>query len=84
MKLAAVTGRTGRTSATHYIAQSWQRVEGDAALVGRNGSGPFQSPENRLLDALEPVTLARTLAECLDAGIGMAALEMTPGFLDQG
>lgn len=84
LKIAAVAGCSGRVSAVHYIAQSWQRVEGEAALVGRHGCGPFRAASPPDPSRLDPATLQRTLAGCVEAGIGMAALEMLPGFLERG
>ena len=34
MTIAGVTGTNGKTSVAHFLAQSWQRVYGNAGMVG--------------------------------------------------
>ena len=34
LEIAGVTGTNGKTSVAHFLAQSWQRVEGNAGMVG--------------------------------------------------
>ena len=83
MDLAAVAGGQGRTAAAWYIAQSWQRSQGNAGLIGRLGQGVFSSLDaaTRSFDA---VSLQRCLAECVAAGAETAALEAGPGLLERG
>lgn len=85
LKIAAVaTGGKG-DSVAHYIAQSWQRVYGDAGLMSREGHGPF-SKQRRSIGGLMTDTLAlqETLSDCLDAGADMVAMEVQESYLQQG
>ena len=83
LSLAAVAGGQGRGAAAWYIAQSWQRGHGNAGLVGRLGQGVFASLEapGKPLDAL---AFQRCLADCVAKGAETAAIEVSPGLLQNG
>ena len=54
MNIAGVTGTNGKTSVAHFLAQSWQRVYGNAGMVGTLGYGSLghlQSGERTTPDA---------------------------------
>ncbi|NNL04427.1 MAG: hypothetical protein HKO85_03995 [Xanthomonadales bacterium] len=80
LQLAALAGPAGRTEAAWYIAQSWQRGQASAGLIGSLGSGSVVSlnAPSRRLDALG---LHRTLAACVADGAQAVALEVTPRML---
>ena len=79
-----VAGSVGRTSTAHYLAQSWQRVNGGAGLVSTSGQGPFKSLDvSRNLPA-DPVALHGVLSHCVEHGVEMLAMEVLPQFVEQG
>jgi UDP-N-acetylmuramoyl-L-alanyl-D-glutamate--2,6-diaminopimelate ligase len=83
MTLAAVTGTNGKTSVVHFLAQSWQRVYGNAGMVGTLGYGPvgkLQSGPRTTPDALR---LQQVLADCVQSGIERLAMEVSSHALQQ-
>ena len=83
MTLAAVTGTNGKTSVAHFLAQSWQRVYGNAGMVGTLGYGPvgkLQSGPRTTPDALR---LQQVLADCVKTGIERLAMEVSSHALQQ-
>jgi UDP-N-acetylmuramoyl-L-alanyl-D-glutamate--2,6-diaminopimelate ligase len=82
--VVGVTGTNGKTSCTHWIAQSLDRCGRRAAVLGTLGSG--------LVGALDPAThttpdaaqVHETLARCRKAGALAVAMEVSSHGLDQG
>ena len=50
--VAGVTGTNGKTSTAHYIAQAWQRCDGDAGLIGTIGYGRLGALTSLIICAL--------------------------------
>jgi len=83
MTLAGITGTNGKTSVAHFLAQSWQRVYGNAGMVGTIGYGPttdLRSGERTTPDAL---SLQHILSDCLKADIEYLAMEVSSHALEQ-
>ena len=83
MTIAGVTGTNGKTSVTHFLAQSWQRVYGNAGMVGTLGYGPvgkLQIGQRTTPDALR---LQHVLADCLKTDIERLAMEVSSHALQQ-
>lgn len=83
MTIAGVTGRDGKSSVAHYLAQSWQRVYGNAGVVGTPGDGPVgvsQDAEHATPDAFQ---LQQVLAGCASSGIERLAMEVPSLALEQ-
>lgn len=83
MLIAGVTGTNGKTSVAHFLAQSWQRVYGNAGMVGTLGYGSLddlQSAERTTPDAFR---LQQVLAGCVKAGIEHLAMEVSSHALQQ-
>ena len=83
MTIAGVTGTNGKTSVTHFLAQSWQRVYGNAGMVGALGYGPvgrLQSGARTTPDALH---LQQVLGDCLKKDIERLAMEVSSHALQQ-
>ncbi len=83
MMIAGVTGTNGKTSVAHFLAQSWQRVYGNAGMVGTLGYGPvghLRSGERTTPDAIR---LQRVLADCLKADVEHLAMEVSSHALQQ-
>lgn len=79
-----VAGSVGRTSTAHYLAQSWQRVNGGAGLVSTSGQGPFKSLNVSTNLPADPVALHGALSHCVEHGVEMLAMEVLPQFVEQG
>ena len=83
MSIAGVTGTNGKTSVAHFLAQSWQRVYGNAGMVGTLGYGPFgqlQCGDRTTPDAFR---LQQALADCVKAGVEHLAMEVSSHALQQ-
>ena len=83
MQIAGVTGTNGKTSVAHFLAQSWQRVYGNAGMIGTLGYGPLdrlQSGDRTTPDALR---LQQVLADCAKAGVENLAMEVSSHALAQ-
>lgn len=83
MQIAGVTGTNGKTSVAHFLAQSWQRVYGNAGMVGTLGYGPLanlQSGERTTPDAFR---LQQVLANCVKTGVERLAMEVSSHALQQ-
>jgi len=83
MMIAGVTGTNGKTSVAHFLAQSWQRVYGNAGMVGTLGYGPvgqIQSGERTTPDAIR---LQQVLADCVRADVERLAMEVSSHALQQ-
>ncbi len=66
MTIAGVTGTNGKTSVAHFLAQSWQRVYGNAGMVGTLGYGPLdqlQSGDTHHTGCASPAAGTRRLRE---------------------
>ena len=83
MMIAGITGTNGKTSVAHFLAQSWQRVYGNAGMVGTLGYGPvgrIQSGERTTPDAIH---LQQVLADCVRADVERLAMEVSSHALQQ-
>ena len=84
LSLAGVTGSHGTGAVSHYLAQSWQRVNGNAGLVAAAGCGPFNKLEPSGSAVTDPVRLQRALFDCVDHGVENVALEASATALEAG
>mgnify|MGYP001827365890 CR=1 FL=1 len=83
MDIAAITGTNGKTSVAHFLAQSWQRVYGNAGMVGTLGYGPvshLQTSDRTTPDALR---LQQVLSDCVNSGVERLAMEVSSHALQQ-
>jgi UDP-N-acetylmuramoyl-L-alanyl-D-glutamate--2,6-diaminopimelate ligase len=83
MTIAGVTGTNGKTSVTHFLAQSWQRVYGDAGMVGTLGYGPVGKLQTGSRTTPDPLRLQHVLSDCLKSGIDRLAMEVSSHALQQ-
>ena len=75
--IAGVTGTNGKTSTAHYIAQSWQRVSGDAGIIGTIGYGPLDALQPASMTTPDPISLQAMLSGCIDQGVQRLAMEVS-------
>jgi UDP-N-acetylmuramoyl-L-alanyl-D-glutamate--2,6-diaminopimelate ligase len=83
MTIAGVTGSNGKTSVAHYLAQSWQRVDGYAGMVGTLGYGPLGELRSGARTTKDAVHLQQVLAECVDMGLERLSMEVSSHALQQ-
>ncbi|MBO9402142.1 UDP-N-acetylmuramoyl-L-alanyl-D-glutamate--2,6-diaminopimelate ligase [Shimia sp. R9_3] len=80
--MAAVTGTNGKTSVATFLRMIWQEMGLEAVNLGTTGvEGDFTAPLHHTTP--EPITLHRTLAAAVEAGIGFAAMEASSHGLAQ-
>jgi UDP-N-acetylmuramoyl-L-alanyl-D-glutamate--2,6-diaminopimelate ligase len=83
MTIAGVTGTNGKTSVAHFLAQSWQRVYGNAGIVGTLGYGPFGRIQGGDRTTPDAFRLQQALAGCVKAGVEHLAMEVSSHALQQ-
>ena len=84
MWLAGVTGTNGKTSCSHWIAQSLSRLGRRTAVIGTLGSGFPGELNEQLTTTPDAVSLQSTLAGLRDAGATGCAMEVSSHGIDQG
>lgn len=82
--VAGVTGTNGKTSCSHWIAQSLSRVGRKTALIGTMGSGFPGALEPALNTTPDAVTLHARLAEFRMHGAEACAMEVSSHGIEQG
>ncbi|MGB7450966.1 MAG: UDP-N-acetylmuramoyl-L-alanyl-D-glutamate--2,6-diaminopimelate ligase [Lysobacterales bacterium] len=83
MTIAGVTGTNGKTSVAHFLAQSWQRVYGNAGMVGTLGYGPLGHLQSAVRTTPDAFRLQQALAESVKSGIEHLAMEVSSHALQQ-
>ena len=83
MTIAGVTGTNGKTSVAHFLAQSWQRVVGNAGMVGTLGYGSLGALESGARTTPDAFRLQQALADCVKSGIEHLAMEVSSHALQQ-
>ena len=83
MTIAGVTGTNGKTSVAHFLAQSWQRVDGNAGMVGTLGYGSLGDLQSGARTTPDAFRLQQALADCVNTGIEHLAMEVSSHALQQ-
>jgi len=83
MTIAGVTGTNGKTSVAHFLAQSWQRVYGNAGMVGTLGYGAFDHLQSAVRTTPDAFRLQQALAESIKSRIDHLAMEVSSHALQQ-
>jgi len=83
MTIAGVTGTNGKTSVAHFLAQSWQRVFGNAGMVGTLGYGPLGQLQSGARTTPDAQSLQHVLSDCAKTGIEHLAMEVSSHALAQ-
>jgi UDP-N-acetylmuramoyl-L-alanyl-D-glutamate--2,6-diaminopimelate ligase len=82
--VAGVTGTNGKTSCSHWIAQSLNRVGRRTAVIGTLGSGFPGALSPATHTTPDPIMLQEQLAAFLAAGARCISMEVSSHGLDQG
>ncbi len=84
LRVIGVTGTNGKTSCTHWLAQTLNQLRRKTAVIGTLGNGvppALHMTGNTTPDAVE---LQRQLAAMRDAGVEQVAMEVSSEGIDQG
>jgi UDP-N-acetylmuramoyl-L-alanyl-D-glutamate--2,6-diaminopimelate ligase len=82
--MAGVTGTNGKTSCSHWIAQSLQRCGRRTAVIGTLGNGFPEALDLATHTTPDAVSLQQQLRRYRDAGARAVAMEVSSHGLDQG
>lgn len=83
LNIAAVTGTNGKTSVAHFLAQSWQRVYGNAGLMGKLGYGPVGQLQNGGHTTANALRVQQMLSACVNRDVEHLAMEVSARALQQ-
>jgi UDP-N-acetylmuramoyl-L-alanyl-D-glutamate--2,6-diaminopimelate ligase len=84
MRMIGVTGTSGKTSCTHFIAQSLQMLQLPCGIIGTLGSGFYGALGAAGLTTPDAVTLQATLHQFAEQGARAIAMEVSSHSIDQG
>lgn len=85
-KVVGVTGTNGKTSCSHWLAQAWQQMSGNAGIIGTLGCGLIADADRQETGLTTPDVFSnhRLLADMLKKSVQMVAMEVSSHALDQG
>ncbi len=85
-KVVGITGTNGKTSCSHWLAQAWQQMAGNAGIIGTLGCGLIADANRQETGLTTPDIFSnhRLLAEMLKKNVQMVAMEVSSHALDQG
>ncbi len=84
MWIAGVTGTNGKTSCSHWIAQSLTRLGRKTAVIGTLGSGFSGALDAAVNTTPDAISLQSNLAGLLTGGATGCAMEVSSHGIDQG
>jgi UDP-N-acetylmuramoyl-L-alanyl-D-glutamate--2,6-diaminopimelate ligase len=79
-----ITGTNGKTSVSHWIAQAFDILKRNAAVVGTLGNGFLDMLEPALNTTPGPIELQKMLASFIKSHAEVVAMEVSSHGLDQG
>lgn len=84
LKIVGITGTNGKTSCTHFLAQSFQLGGMTCGIIGTLGNGLHTQLKQGSHTTPNAIEVQRLLAEFRDEGIKQVVMEVTSHSLTQG
>lgn len=84
MRMVGVTGTSGKTSCTQFIAAVLHHLHISCGVIGTLGNGLYEHIEPGQLTTPDAITLHKLLAEFVTAHAKITAMEVSSHSLDQG
>ncbi|RDI44772.1 UDP-N-acetylmuramoyl-L-alanyl-D-glutamate--2,6-diaminopimelate ligase [Aquicella lusitana] len=84
LRMIGVTGTSGKTSCTHFIAQVMQSLHIPCGIIGTLGSGFYGALGETGLTTPDAISLQATLHDLLRQGASTIAMEVSSHSIDQG
>lgn len=84
MRMIGVTGTSGKTSCTQFMAALFHHLNLSAGVIGTLGNGLYGHYTESGLTTPDAITLQKTLAELAKAGAVFTTMEVSSHSLDQG
>lgn len=84
LRMIGVTGTSGKTSCTHFIAEALQSLQIPCGLIGTLGNGFFGSLGAAGLTTPDAVTLQATLSQFVAQDAKAIAMEVSSHSIEQG
>lgn len=84
LSVIGVTGTSGKTSCTHFIAQLLHALHTPSGLIGTLGSGLYGALRETGLTTPDAITLQGALQQFVEQGVKVVAMEVSSHSIDQG
>lgn len=84
LRMIGITGTSGKTSCSHFIAQSLQALHEPCGIIGTMGSGFYGALSETGLTTPDAVTLQMILQQFVLQGAKAVAMEVSSHSIDQG
>lgn len=84
LKMFGVTGTSGKTSCTHYIAQILNELAVPCGIIGTLGQGLYGQLTETNLTTPDAISLQRILRKLVQQGAKAVAMEVSSHSIDQG
>jgi UDP-N-acetylmuramoyl-L-alanyl-D-glutamate--2,6-diaminopimelate ligase len=84
LKIIGVTGTSGKTSTSHFLASALTDLSQPCGVIGTLGNGLYGHIKESNLTTPDAVTLQKTFAELLGQGAKAVSMEVSSHSLDQG
>lgn len=84
LKMYGVTGTSGKTSCTHYIAQILEGLKIRCGIIGTLGHGLYNQLSEPTLTTPDAISLQRILRQLVSQGAKAVAMEVSSHSIDQG
>lgn len=84
LEMIGITGTNGKTSCSHFLAQSLQGFNAACGIIGTLGSGFYGKLQETGLTTPDAITLQKNLHDLLQQGARAVAMEVSSHSIDQG
>lgn len=84
LRVIGITGTSGKTSCSHFLAQMLQSFQVSCGIIGTLGSGFYGELSETGLTTPDAINLQATLRHFVDKGAKAVAMEVSSHSIDQG